>query len=853
VPGELPSGIVTFVFTDIEGSTRLFRRIGDRYPPLLERHHQILREAWRTHGGCEVKTEGDAFFVAFADTGDALAACAHAQRALAAEAWPSDAVLRVRMGVHAGLGYPRDGDYIAFAVHQAARVVNAANGGQVVVSAEAASRVTPAAGVGLVSMGRYRVRDFDEPVELFLVDAAGVAMAETALRVLPADCHNLARPLTGLIGRDSELDELAELLREHRLLSVVGAGGLGKTRLVIEYGLAHAQEWEHGAWFVDLARISDPAGLAGLVAEAVGAPIERDREVWPAVIDHLRDRETAVLMDNCEHLGGEVTVRVDSLLRACPRVRVLATSREPLGLRGERVWRPTPLAADTSGLELFCQRAGLGDMDAATRASAVELCARLDGLPLAIELAAARADVVTPAQILARLDTDRGLGASRDPTLDPRQRSLEDLIGWSYDLLDEAEQAAFRRLGLFVAGFDLSTVTAAVADESLDEFDVADLVWSLLAKSLIITDPTGEGTRYRMLATIRSHARQVLDSHHELADVAARLARHYLDEFGPDVSTNDSSFYADLARELDNLRHLIPIAAGFQQQTAQELATVVVGEVARASPRQSLVAGLALLEELDRPRAERVGLLARTADSAVRCGDIAAADHRLDQAAALRATTGEPPWLDGMIDQQRGLSAVHRRDLASAREIAASGLARATTPIGKARLYNLQSLTCAEAGDFHAAKVAVERTMECTRSVHSNMMNLSNLAELSLRIGDLREAAGHQHESLDLAARIGDATVIAFSANVAARIMGNHHEWALATRLQAAADAILADAGVVLYPSDRELNDTLLASAAEHLGPDEFEQERLVGSTLPIEDTIAETTQVLAALAARDN
>ncbi len=266
-PG-LPEGMVTFVFTDIEGSTRLFRRLGGRYEGVLDVHNQYIRDAVVARDGHVVKSDGDAFLAAFADPARALAACADAQRALQANDWPPDGEMRVRIGVHTGLAYPREHDYVAYAVHQTARVVDAAHGGQTIATADAVGQVDGLApDLSLRSLGAYRVRDFDEPVELFQL--AGVAMADRfpALRVLPADRHNLVRPVTALVGRDSELAELARLLDDHRLVTVAGPGGVGKTRLVIELGLQVADHWPDGAWFVDLASVDHPSRLGVALAD----------------------------------------------------------------------------------------------------------------------------------------------------------------------------------------------------------------------------------------------------------------------------------------------------------------------------------------------------------------------------------------------------------------------------------------------------------------------------------------------------------------------------------------------------------------------------------------------------------
>ena len=288
--GAFPSGLVTFVFTDIEASTQLLRRIGDRYPPLLQRHQEILRAAWTAWGGCEVKTDGDSFFVAFSDPTAAIEGCAQAQRDLTSEPWPADAVIRVRMGIHTGLASPHGDDYIALAVHQAARVVDAGHGGQIVVSAETAEQVSDASRRTLATLGRYRVRDFDDPVELFQVAAPDLPAEFPPLRVLPADRHNLVGATTTIVGRDDDLGALADLVAASRLVSVVGPGGLGKTRLVTEYGIRCATEWDHGVWFVDLAPLSDPALVARTVADAVAAPEQAERDAQATVLEHLRDR-----------------------------------------------------------------------------------------------------------------------------------------------------------------------------------------------------------------------------------------------------------------------------------------------------------------------------------------------------------------------------------------------------------------------------------------------------------------------------------------------------------------------------------------------------------------------------------
>ncbi len=604
--------MVTFVFTDIEGSTRLFRRIGERYPALLERHNELVRGALAAHDGVEVKTEGDAFFVAFADAVDAVEACAHAQRNLAAEPWPADAQMRVRFGVHTGLASPRGEDYVAFAVHQAARVVSAGHGGQILVSSETARRALALETVTLESLGHFRVRDFDEPLEVFQVAGDGLADQFPPLRALPADRHNLMAPATTLVGRLGELAELAALIEASRLVSVVGPGGLGKTRLVVEHGLAHASDWDHGAWFVDLAPLAETSAVPGAIAGAISAVAGDRGDVWSNVLDHLRDRHALLIMDNCEHLTVEIARRVDSLLRSCPLIRVLATSREPLGLQAERIWRPSPLPTDTTGPELFCQRAGLDHPDATTRAAITQLCDRLDGLPLAIELAAARADVLTAAEILARLDSRQALLRSRDPTLSERQRSLDALIDWSCQLLDPTERSVFRRLGVFAAGFDLEAAAAAVADETIDVAEVPELVWSLQSKSLVGTEPAASANRYRMLRTIRTFAVEQLDVAGEAGEVAAKVGRYYMSRYEPQQSKLDPGVVSDRAREIDNMQNIVSIISTSDPGLALEIACTLVAHHAISSTVTALDLGLGYLDLLPSATEARVKLLLDT-------------------------------------------------------------------------------------------------------------------------------------------------------------------------------------------------------------------------------------------------
>ena len=461
---ELPVGKVTLLFTDIEGSTRLLRELGSDYVEALAEHRRVLREAFRRHGGVEVDTQGDAFFVAFADAGGALAAAAEAQSGLAA------GPIRVRMGLHTGSPTVTDEGYVGEDIHLAARVAAAAHGGQIVLTRVVGDLVDRP----LTDLGEHRVKDFDEPVWIYQLGEERFPPLKTISNT------NLPRPASSFVGRTRESEEVVSLLSDGtRLLTLTGPGGSGKTRLAIEAAGELVGRFRHGVFWVPLATVRDQELVASSIAQAVGA---RDE-----LADHFGEKDTLLLLDNLEQVIGAAT-DLAGLLEACPNLRMIVTSRELLRVRGEVEYEVLPLA-ESDGVALFCERARLP-------ASAVveELCRRLDEIPLALELAAARAKVLTPEAIVARLGDRLDLFTSgRDA--EPRQATLRATIGWSYELLSPDERALFRRLGVFAGGCSFD-VAEAVCGADLD------MVQSLVEKSLV----RRTGDRFWMLATIQEYA-----------------------------------------------------------------------------------------------------------------------------------------------------------------------------------------------------------------------------------------------------------------------------------------------------------------------------------------------------------
>lgn len=576
-PADTPIGLVTFLFTDIEGSSRLEQRVGTAaYARLRARHRAILREAVASHGGTEQGTEGDSFFVVFADAAEALAAAIEAQRALTVEPWPGDAPIRVRMGVHAGQAYRSDDDYIGIEINRAARIESAAHGGQIVVSdalrALLADRLTGE--VRLADLGTHRLKDF-EPFRLHQVIAPGLPTEFPPLRSLESRIDTLPRQLTSFLGRQAEIAEVQALLRSHRLLTLSGPGGTGKTRLAIAAASASLDDFRDGAAWVGLAPITDAELVPTAIAKGLAVRDEGFEDLLSAVADRIGSSELLLVLDNFEHVIAAAPF-VAGLLGRCAGLSVLVTSRGPLHLAGEHEYPVPPLAvpdpahlppadelARTESIALFVERARAVRPDfalTANNADAVaEICARLDGLPLAIELAAARVRLLSPAAIASRLEQSLGLLAGGARDLPERQQTLRGAIAWSYDLLEPLEQVYFRGLAVFAGGWSLEDAEAVCDPDRTLGIDVLDAIGSLVDKSLVRrSDTDGEEPRFRMLQVIREYGLERLA---EAGDVDAVHDRHLAvfarlaERAEPELLGADARTWLDrLEIEHDNIR-----------------------------------------------------------------------------------------------------------------------------------------------------------------------------------------------------------------------------------------------------------------------------------------------------------
>lgn len=572
----IPTGVVSLLFTDIEGSTRLLHELGAVYGDLLAEHHRVLREVWAAHSGVEISTEGDAFFVAFATPAFGVAAALAAQRILTAHSWPGGRELRVRMGLHTGSPQVRGEEYWGLDVHYAARLCSAAHGGQILVSGATAALID----IALEDLGEHALKDFPSPRRLFSVPSEGRSGTDfPPPRTVSTGQTNLPDELTSFIGRDRELAELLRLTESERLITLTGAGGVGKTRLALRLGAELLDGSGDGVWLIELAEVSEPALVAARVGDSLGLAVSAGSDPVVALCDALARRRMVLILDNCEHLLGSVAALAVAMLERCREIVILVTSRQPLRVAAEWVHRlpslSTPLEQETrlekiaqsEAVQLLLRRAAQHRPGfALTSDNAValaETCRRLDGIPLAIELAAARLRSLSARDLNVRLDHRLTLLTGGARTALPRQQTLRALIDWSYELLTHDEQQALLRLSVFAAsGFDLAAAEAVCGGPQIEEWRVLDLLDALVDKSLVQAEDAGATVRYRLLETVREYAMGILEGDDAaLSSVLHAHLNHYVmlaEQASPELPrARRKEWMARLSLEQGNLRRAL--------------------------------------------------------------------------------------------------------------------------------------------------------------------------------------------------------------------------------------------------------------------------------------------------------
>ncbi len=552
--GETPTEPVTILFTDIEGSTRQWENDPLDMEAALRRHDEVLRGAITSNGGRVFTAQGDGFGAVFEDARHAAAAARVAQRGLHDEPWPGSIDIRVRMGLHTGVAWPRDGDYFGPSVNRAARLMAAGHGRQILVSD--AARATLDADE-LVDLGEHRLKDLSAPEHIWQLAVEGIDAEHPPIRTLDLVATNLPVKLSSFVGRDEEVEQLTTLLDTQRLVTLTGMGGVGKTRLALQVAAEASHRFPEGVWFVELAPVRPGSGVGYQFVEAMGETVHAGSTPLDAIVGAIGTGSVLLVVDNCEHVLDDVRALVVPILGQCPDAAVVASSLEPLGVDGEYVYAVSPLAtggAESPALRLFIDRAEAAnagfDRDGRKRGLIGDICTQLDGLPLALELAAARARSMTPEDLADRLDQRFRLLRGSAGNADERHQTLLTTIDWAYELLTPDEQTMFNRLSIFRGPFPLGAVEQVCCDERIDELDAVDLLGRLVDRSMVVADLGGQHANFRMLESLRQYGRERLGE--EVTIWRERSARYHGEWIGGIVDRLRTSDEPAAIRELDS-------------------------------------------------------------------------------------------------------------------------------------------------------------------------------------------------------------------------------------------------------------------------------------------------------------
>ena len=806
---HLPSGTVTFLFTDIEGSTRLLQQLGEKFATLMEEQEQLLREVFETNHGSVMGTQGDSFFVAFSSAVDAINAVVQCQRALAAQAWPEAVNVRVRMGLHTGEPQISSSKYIGIDVHRAARIAAAAHGGQVLLSQTTRDLIENELpeDISLRDMGEHRLKDLRQPKHLYQLVITGLPSEFPPLKSLGVSLNNLPIQLTSFIGRSKEIDEVKQLISEARLLTLTGPGGSGKTRLALQVAAEMIEQFRDGVFFVALAPVTDAALVASTIAQALSITETPRRSILENLKDYLQHKSLLLLLDNFEQVILAAPL-VAELLVACSELKILVTSREGLRVSGERAYPVPPLELPSlsqlpsldslsqyAAVKLFVQRAQAVQPDfhitTDTAPTVAKICYRLDGLPLAIELAAARIKLLPPQTMLARLEHPLEFLTSGARDLPARQQTLRDAIAWSYDLLDENEQKLFRRLSVFVGGCTLDAVEAVAGDHPA-HVSILEQLGSLLDKSLLreVEGTDGE-PRFVMLETLREFGLEQLEASGEQETIRHRHANFFVSLAEQAKAKSESAEQVEwinrMEQEHDNLRAALEwstTAEGTEEVSLRLAGALGLFWEARGyfSEGRERLSALLSTEIAQGQTAARAKLLARAAELAYRQSDYAATVAFAEESLAICREVGDKQGSASALIKL-GNAATETGDYATAsgfleealtiwRELEDKhGIARALISLGWVAL---------RSGDHNLANTRLEEALALSRELgdaRSMGFELSGLGEVALRQGNYPGATQLMQESLELRRQLGNKWGVGVSLGMLGWVAMRERDW----------------------------------------------------------------------------
>ncbi len=875
---SLPTGTVTFLFTDIEGSTLLLRRLGEDYVDVLALHRRLLRAAFKEGGGQEISNQGDEFFVAFSHARDALAAAVAAQRAIAAQPWPEGTFVRVRMGLHTGEPIVTEAGYVGMDVHRAARICAVGHGGQILLSQTTRDLVAEELPTAMIlhDLGEHRLKDLASPEHLFQVTAVGLRADFPPLKSLGLLPNNLPRQLTSFVGREREMVEVKKALASASLVTLTGIGGTGKTRLALQVAADLLNEYPDGVWLVELAALSDPALIPKTAALALGVREEPGRPLMETLLEFARPRKFLLLLDNCEHLLTGCAQLADALLRRCPNLRILATSREPLGILGEAVWPVPPLSLpdrrhpqsvdvlmQCEAVRLFAVRAVLNQPGFAVtpgNAAAVgHICTTLDGIPLAIELAAARVKVLAVEQIEARLSDRFRLLAGGSRTALPRYQTLRATMDWSYELLSEEERTLLRRLSVFAGGWTLEAAEAVCAGQEIQSASILDLLTQLVSKSLVIVETEGGEARYRQLETVRQFGRERMVEPGEAGEVGDRHRNWYValaERAAPELVGERQAAWLDrLEAEHDNLR--AALAWSIEKRDA-EAGLRLAGAIWRFwLVRGYLAEGRRWLETLLK-RSRDVAPPVR-ANALMGAGNLAVfgqADYTpgrvfYEESLAIWREVGDKRGiadllnslgiLAGALGDQVAARGRHEESLSIRRELGDHW------GIGVS-LHNLGRVAYRE-GQYESALAMFQESLALWRNLGDKQhiaIALSNLGAAATHLADYASAAASLQEGLEIVRTLGDKRQIAYSLEGFACLAAARGQAPHAVRLFGAAEALREAISVPLPAADRPDYEHWMRVARTALGDEAFETAWAQGRKISPEEAMVEAQSLEA-------
>ena len=906
-----PPSQVTLLFTDIEGSTALWERDETRMSQALALHDALARSAVESHGGDVVKTTGDGMLAAFDDAGAALAATLELQQALHDSAASEGAPLRVRCGLHRGIVEHRDGDYFGNTVNRAARIMTAAHGGQILLSQAVADSVRDRlpAPVWLRDLGRIRLRDLSTPECVYQAVHPQLRVDFPALRSLETTPNNLPLQPTTFIGRDKELAELKRLFATARLLTLTGAGGCGKTRLGLQLAADSLERFPDGAWLIELAPLSEPGLVPRTVAMVLGLEEDPGKAITATLVEHLKDRRLLMVIDNCEHLLHACAVLSDFLVRRCPHLTILASSREALGIAGEQTYRvpslslPDPKESHTpasvapfEALQLFVDRCLSVRPDFRVThenaATLVSICHRLDGIPLAIELAAARLRSLSIEEINRRLDHRFRLLTGGSRTAIPRQQTLRSLIDWSYDLLHDPEKLLLQSLSVFSGGWTLEAAERICAGDHAENGEVLELMTSLIDKSLVAVDQSDGRDRYRLLETVRQYARERLLESGGAEAIRERHRDFFLELVeegdGKLLGAEQADWLRRLDEEHDNLRSALEWSHGASRaqedlrlcramhrfwftrghvaegrrwcarilakgapvpptleytKTLNAAGSLAFHETDYPAARKLLEQSLALSRVLDDRRSVAL-VLNNLGAVAFEQGDHPAARGLYEQSLALLRELGDRHVAAGVLGN---LADVAREcgDLDAARALSEESVALSRVLGDQGRiadaLNTLASIAC-DRGDLDTASALAQESLAIGRELGDRDCIASGLRNLGA-VAYLRGALGESHslyrEVLAIRLELGDRLGVARALEGAAALAAARGVSLAAARTWGAAERVREKIGSPIPPSERSRNDRYAATARATVGEEgAFDEAWKQGREMPLDEAI---------------